>query len=66
MSAGRPESMSWRKSSWSETNNCVELAWPAVGGAVRDSKNATGPILTFGEAGLARLVTDAKAGTFDL
>jgi len=66
MRSARPISMSWRKSSRSNPNNCVELAWPAAGGAVRDSKNATGPILMFGEAGLARLVTDAKAGTFDL
>ena len=65
MRAARPESMSWRKSSRSNPNNCVELAWPARGGAVRDSKNATGPILMLGEAGLARLVADAKAGTLD-
>jgi hypothetical protein len=34
----------WRKSSRSAgANNCVELAWA---GAVRDSKNPTGPTLT--------------------
>ena len=66
MRSAQPESMSWRKSSRSNPNDCVELAWPAAGGAVRDSKNATGPILMFGESGLARLVADAKTGTFDL
>ena len=32
----------WRKSSFSGDTNCVELAHT---GAVRDSKNPTGPIL---------------------
>lgn len=66
MCTARPESMSWRKSTSSDQTECLELAWPAAGGAVRDSKNATGPILMFGGAGLARLVAGAKAGTLDL
>jgi hypothetical protein len=42
--------LAWRKSSHSggDNNGCVELAWPA--GAlfgVRDSKNVTGPVITF-------------------
>ncbi|WP_367115287.1 DUF397 domain-containing protein [Actinophytocola sp.] len=53
--------MSWRKSSHSDPNECVELAWPAEGGAVRDSKNADGPTLLFSRPGLAALVTAAKA-----
>ena len=37
----------WRKSSYSEGSegNCVEVAFGSVGVAVRDSKNAAGPIL---------------------
>ena len=37
----------WRKSSFSEgVNNCVELAHAEAVFCIRDSKNATGPILT--------------------
>ncbi len=32
--------MTWRKSSWSGTNgNCVEIAFPGLSVAVRDSKS---------------------------
>lgn len=34
--------VTWRKASRSDTTNCVELANT---GAVRDSKNPTGPVL---------------------
>jgi hypothetical protein len=38
----------WRKSSHSSgTGACVELALASASGAVRDSKNPNGPILTF-------------------
>lgn len=51
----------WRKSTRSAGNNgaCVELASL---GAVRDSKNPTGPVL---RADLASLVAAAKAGCLD-
>lgn len=53
--------MRWRKSSRSsgQGGNCVELANV---GAVRDSKNAEGPVLRVDLPGLLRSV---KAGTFD-
>jgi hypothetical protein len=52
---------SWRKSSWSASqSNCVELSKT---GAVRDSKNPTGPILT---ADLGAFLVAIKAGQFDL
>lgn len=50
----------WRKSSRSGTSggNCVEVAdnLPGVVG-VRDSKDPTGPALTFGPAAWRRFVT---------
>ncbi|WNV91415.1 DUF397 domain-containing protein [Umezawaea sp. Da 62-37] len=41
--------LTWRKSTYSTSGqqSCVEVAYPAVGVAVRDSKNATGPALAF-------------------
>jgi hypothetical protein len=41
--------LTWRKSSYSAEGetNCVEVALPAQGVAVRDSKNASGPVLAF-------------------
>jgi hypothetical protein len=40
--------VAWRKSSFSidSDGDCVELAFRPDGVAVRDSKNATGPMLT--------------------
>jgi hypothetical protein len=38
----------WRKSSYSSGDgDCVEIGWPDMAVAVRDSKNADGPTLTF-------------------
>jgi hypothetical protein len=42
--------LAWRTSTFSDTNDCVEVAWPAVSVAVRDSKNPAGPTLTFGRS----------------
>lgn len=39
--------MTWRKSSFSsDASNCVEVAFPGAV-AVRDSKNAAGPTLSY-------------------
>lgn len=42
--------VAWRKSSFSSEpeGNCVEVALVATAVAVRDSKNASGPTLSFG------------------
>jgi hypothetical protein len=51
----------WKKSSRStETNNCVEVANTL--GAVRDSKNPSGPVLTVPMAGV---VAEIKGGHLD-
>ena len=41
--------LTWRKSSYSGEgeSNCVEVAFPVRGVAVRDSKNSAGSVLAF-------------------
>jgi hypothetical protein len=39
---------SWRKSSYTTDNNCVEVAFSASEVGVRDSKQRTGATLEFG------------------
>jgi hypothetical protein len=47
-SNGNCVEVGWRKSSFSASNsNCLEVSWQALATAVRDSKNPTGPRLTF-------------------
>lgn len=51
----------WRKSSHSGGgNDCVEIAAAGGSTAVRDSKNPTGPILSFGPAGWAAFLGLAR------
>lgn len=56
--------MKWRKSSYSNGGgggSCVELAGTLA--AVRNSKNPTGPVLRFADAGaLNRLLVAIKRG----
>jgi hypothetical protein len=40
--------VAWRKSSHTHEDNCVEVAFSPSDVAVRDSKHRTGPILEFG------------------
>jgi hypothetical protein len=61
----------WRTSSRSQMSNCVEvtlLAGPADEDvvAVRDSKDATGPVLTFNQAGWREFVRGIRQGDYDL
>ena len=55
----------WRKSSRTEgANNCVELACCADGGgAVRDSKNRSGPVIALPEAGFVAFLRSVRAGS---
>ena len=58
----------WKKSSRSNGNggnNCVEVAILDTAVAVRDSKNPTGPALTFNSAVWAEFMNSTKHGEFD-
>jgi Domain of unknown function (DUF397) len=57
----------WRKSTFSNnTGACVEVADLNGGGrAVRDSKNPTGPALTFTAAEWTAFTAGVRAGEFD-
>lgn len=58
-SAGTASRLEWRKSSYSDSSNsneCVEVATAPGATHVRDSKNLSGPQLTFGETAWAGFV----------
>jgi hypothetical protein len=50
--------LAWKKSTFSDRVDCVELAW----GAVRDSKNPDGPLLRFNPDQLQGFIATLKAG----
>lgn len=58
----------WVKSSRSNqggSGNCVEVAHLPAAVAVRDSKDPTGPVLSFAPAGWTTFLRSAKRGEFD-
>lgn len=56
----------WRKSSYSDNGECVELAMLDDGIGVRDSKlGDDSPVLTFTRTELAALVAGIRTGEFD-
>lgn len=57
----------WRASSYSgASGNCVEVAdLPNGHRAVRDSKDSTGPVLTFTAAEWAAVTAGVRSGDFD-
>jgi hypothetical protein len=55
----------WRKSSYSGTNGCVEVALADEGIAVRDSKNPGGAALEFDPHEWTAFLAGARAGEFD-
>lgn len=60
-----PDGLLWRKSTWSGTGNCLEVARCNASLLLRDSKNVTGPILVFTKAEWQAFLAGAKAGEFD-
>lgn len=63
----RSKPLVWRKSTFSgQGDNCVEVAeLPSGGRAVRDSKDPSGPMLTFTPDEWAAFRSGVKAGEFD-
>ena len=58
--------LDWRKASASGNNGCVELAPLADGGvAVRDSKDAQSPVLTFTRREWTAFLDGMGKGEFD-
>jgi hypothetical protein len=56
----------WRKSSWSEANGCVEVAFVEDQVALRDSKDRDGPVLVFSTQEWASLLGRIRSGELEL
>jgi hypothetical protein len=55
----------WRKSTRSGANGCVEVAFVQGQVAVRDSKQRGGPVLVFTAHEWAAFLSGVRAGEFD-
>jgi hypothetical protein len=62
----RAVALSWRKSSASATENCVEVAFSDTSILVRDSKQQSSHILAFTSRGWQALLNGIQEGRFDL
>jgi|tagenome__1003787_1003787.scaffolds.fasta_scaffold15116546_2 hypothetical protein len=56
----------WRKSSFCGANGCVEVAISSHGVGVRDSKDATSPVLQYTPREWLDFLKAVRAGEFDL
>ncbi|GAA4241083.1 hypothetical protein GCM10022254_68510 [Actinomadura meridiana] len=67
MSTPDLSSRNWRKSTYSDSEggNCIEVGGVASIVAVRDSTDPDGPVLAFGRAAFADLVTGIQTGRYD-
>ena len=65
---GRQAELRWTKSSQSYSDDCLEWAIAPDGNAVhvRDSKDRSGPMLTFTRSEWAAFVAGVKSGEADL
>lgn len=58
--------LTWRKSTRSgAAGHCVEVAHAPATVLVRDSKDATGPVLSFDEPEWAGFIAGVRSGEFD-
>lgn len=64
-STNQLQHVSWRTSTRSQTSNCVEVAPLGDDVAVRDSKDAGGPVLVFPLAAWQEFVAAVRDGRFD-
>lgn len=56
----------WRKSTFSDNHDCVEVAdLPEGGRLVRDSKDPASPVLAFTPSEWAAFLSGVRAGEFD-
>jgi Domain of unknown function (DUF397) len=55
----------WRKSSRSQSNGCVEIAFLNGQIAVRDSKDRAGPVLRFSHTEWEAFLAGVRSGEFD-
>jgi hypothetical protein len=59
-----PPSPQFRKSTYSNQGNCVEVAVSGASILLRDSKNCSGPILTLGKSQFNGFLSALRAGRF--
>ena len=59
-------SATWRKSSFSMSGNCVEVATSDQAIGVRDTKDRGGPVLVFGAGEWNAFLAGVRQGEFDL
>ncbi len=57
--------VAWRKSTRSQTSNCVEVTPTPATVALRDSKDRGGPVLLFDRGGWQSFLAAAKEGQLD-
>jgi hypothetical protein len=55
----------WKSSYSSESANCVEVSLDSDGLAMRDSKDPSGPVLTYDHAAWRNFVQAVAQGEFD-
>jgi hypothetical protein len=56
----------WRKSSFSQNGDCIEVAYTEGHICVRDSKSRSGDVLKFGYAEWKLFITEVESGEFNL